>query len=366
MKRCVVKIGSALLTNDGRGLDREGIRGWVDQMAQLREAGWRVALVSSGSIAEGVARLGWLQRPQALYRLQAAAAVGQMGLIQAYESCFQAHGLKTAQVLLTHDDVAGRRRYLNARSTIRTLLELGVVPVINENDTVATDEIRLGDNDTLAGLVANLVEADELIILTDQRGLFTEDPRTNPDARLVASGRAGDPKLLALAGSGSAIGRGGMRTKLEAARLAARSGTRTHIASGREPDVLIRIANGESIGTQLEADDVPMAARKRWLASQGHAQGGLTLDDGAVAAVRDHGRSLLAVGITSVAGTFGRGALVACMNTLGEEIARGLANYDSTEIAQLVGCPSQDIAERLGYVDEPELIHRDNLVVLTS
>ena len=366
MKRCVVKIGSALVTNDGHGLAHGAIHAWVQQMARLHSDGWRIALVSSGSIAEGMRRLNWLERPQSLHQLQAAAAVGQMGLIQAYESSFQRFNHKTAQILLTHEDVAGRRRYLNARSTLRALLEMDVIPVINENDTVATAEIRLGDNDTLAGLVANLIEADELIILTDQQGLFTDDPRTVPEAKLVRVARAGDPDLMAMARDGSVLGRGGMRTKLEAARLATRSGTRTHIVSGHEPDVLLKVLRGVSVGTRLEPCDMPMAARKRWLASVYRVQGELVLDEGAVRAVREQGRSLLAVGLTEVRGEFERGALLACMNRSGMEIARGLVNYDSAESRQLIGCTSTQITQRLGHVGEPEIIHRDNLVIMES
>ncbi|MEM7254620.1 MAG: glutamate 5-kinase [Pseudomonadota bacterium] len=364
MKRWVIKLGSALLTNDGQGLDHAGIQGWTAQIAELHREGRRIALVSSGSIVEGVSRLGWAKRPRELYRLQAAAAVGQMGLVQSYESCFKAFGLRTAQVLLTHDDVAGRRRYLNARSTIRELLNLGVIPVINENDTVATDEIRLGDNDTLAGLVANLVDAESLIILTDQAGLYSGDPRRDPNAELITEGRAGDPALWAMAGEGSAIGRGGMRTKLEAARLAARSGTETIIVSGREDRVLLRLAAGEAIGTRLRPGDAPVGARKRWLARPGRVEGTLTLDAGAVRAVVGQGRSLLPVGVTKVQGTFERGALVSCVDGEGTEVARGLSNYGAREAQQLLGLASEQIAEQLGYADEPELIHRDNLVVM--
>ena len=360
----VVKIGSALLTNQGRGLDRGSIRLWVDQVADLRTAGVDVVLVSSGSIAEGMSRLGMRRRPEALFELQALAAVGQMGLIQVYESCFQAHGTHTAQILLTHEDVAHRGRYLNARSTLRALLRFGVVPVVNENDTVATHEIRLGDNDTLAGMVANLVEAELLVILTDQPGLLSADPRLSPEAELVARGYAGDPALDAMAGEGGQLGRGGMRTKLKAAALAARSGTATRIVSGRETDVLVRLHGGEDLGTLLEPRTSRLAARKQWLAGLQSVAGRLSLDAGACKVLREAGRSLLAVGVCRVEGQFSRGEIVACMDPEGREIARGMVNYDADETRRIMGQPSTRIAELLGYVDEPELIHRDNLVLI--
>lgn len=363
-KRWVIKIGSSLLTNDGRGLALEAIDSWVDQMVELRRQGREVLLVSSGAVAEGMTRLGWSQRPHALHELQAAAAVGQMGLVQAYESRFQHYGLHTAQVLLTHDDLAHRQRYLNARSTLRTLLTLGVVPVVNENDTVTTEEIRFGDNDTLSALVANLVEADLLIFLTDQAGMFDSDPRGDPDASLIAEAEAGDFTLESMAsGSGGALGRGGMLTKVRAAERAARSGTMTLIAPGREADILQRIANDEAVGTRLYPACIPLAARKQWLAGQLQSRGTVTLDDGAVRVLRDSGRSLLPVGVTAVRGTFERGDLVVCRGPEGQEVARGLVNYSSAESCRIIGQPSQRIEEILGYVDEPELIHRDNLVL---
>ncbi len=364
-RRWVIKIGSSLLTNDGRGLDGDAISAWVEQMAGLRAGGREVVLVSSGAVAEGMSRLGWARRPRALFELQAAAAVGQMGLVRAYESRFQRHGLHTAQVLLTHDDLADRKRYLNARSTLRSLLRLGVVPVVNENDTVATEEIRFGDNDTLAALVANLVEADLLVILTDQSGLFDRDPRTDPEARLIPEARAGDPSLELLASGGSgALGRGGMLTKLRAAARAARSGTPTLVVSGRETQVLARIAAGEPIGTHLSAASEPLAARKQWLAGQLQVRGRLRLDAGAVRVLRQSGRSLLPVGVTAVEGAFARGELVACDGPDGVEVARGLVNYGAEEARRIIGQPSDRLEALLGYVDEPELIHRDNLVLL--
>ncbi len=361
----VVKVGSALVTNDGRGLDQQRIAGWVDQLASLRAKGRHITLVSSGAVAEGVNRLGWVRRPNELYKLQAAAAVGQMGLVHAYEAEFQRFGMHTAQVLLTHDDLSDRRRYLNARSTLRTLLDFGVVPVVNENDTVATDEIRLTDNDTLAALVANLVEADLLVILTDQQGLFSADPRSNPDATLIDEGEAGDPELEALCGGGTggALGRGGMLSKVRAAARAARSGAATIIASGREPDVLQRLAAGESVGTLLKPSQAVLAARKQWLASQLQSRGRLWLDDGAVRVLRTSGRSLLPVGVTRVEGGFRRGEIVTCLAPDGSEVGRGLVNYDAREARRIIGNPSDRIEELLGYVDEPELIHRDNLVL---
>ena len=364
-KRWVVKVGSSLVTADGAGLDLNATRAWAEQIVRLKQAGCEVVLVSSGSIAEGMNRLGWKQRPSAVHELQAAAAVGQMGLIQAYESDFKKHGIHTAQILLTHDDLANRRRYLNARSTLQTLMDLGVTPIINENDTVTTDEIMFGDNDTLSALVANLIDAETLVILTDQKGLYDKDPRANPDAKLVERATAGDPALLRMAGpSGSAIGKGGMSTKLEAAERAARSGTTTIIASGREEDVLIRLQKGESIGTMLTSDKAPMLARKQWLANQLKVRGSLSLDEGACRVLRKQGSSLLAVGVTAVQGEFKRGELVSCHNKEGEEVARGLSNYNSDEIRRLKGQPSSRIEEILGYVDEPELINRDNMVMV--
>ena len=363
-KLWVVKIGSALVTNEGRGVDRDEVRVWVDQIAALRRQGIDSVLVSSGSIAEGMSRLGIRRRPEALFELQALAAVGQMGLTQIFESCFQAHGMHTAQILLTQEDVSDRTRYLNARSTLRSLLRYGVVPVINENDTVSTEDIRLGDNDTLAGLVTNLVEADLLLILTDQKGLYTADPRHHPEATLVRNALAGDAALAAMAGEGGALGRGGMHTKLNAARLASRSGTPTRIASGREPEVLARIAGGEAIGTLLRPGAARVAARKQWLAGQLKVGGRLDLDEGAARVLRESGSSLLAVGVRGVRGSFERGAFVACYDPQGRETARGLVNYSSTETERIMGHASNRIASLLGYVDEPELIHRDNLVLM--
>ena len=363
-KQCwVVKIGSALLTNDGCGLRAEAIAGWVAQMAQLRRRGFRFIIVSSGAIAEGRARLGWDMKPVSLHEQQAAAAVGQMGLIQAYESAFQVYDIHTAQILLTHDDIADRGRYLNARSALRTLLELDVVPIINENDSVATDEIRFGDNDSLAGLVANLAEADRLIILTDQAGLYDRDPRQYPDAGLIRTGRAGDVSLLDYAGPGGALGRGGMLTKLKAAETAAKSGTDTIICSGMEADVLLKIAANEQTGTLLSVQRSPLAARKQWLAGQKRTDGTLVLDDGACRVLAEQGKSLLAVGVVDVRGEFNRGEIVSCVARDGREVARGLVNYNAGETRKIMGQPSRKIEQLLGYVDDAELIHRDNMVV---
>ena len=363
-KRWVIKIGSALITNDGQGLNREAIQSWVQQIAGLRESGKEVLLVSSGAVAEGMARLGWKLRPHALHELQAAAALGQMGLVQNFESCFKQHDIHTAQVLLTHEDLGNRQRYLNARSTLKTLLNLGAIPIINENDTVATDEIRFGDNDTLGALVSNLVEADTLILLTDQQGLYDEDPRFNKDAELISESSACNSELLGMAGDGGALGQGGMRTKVTAAQRAARSGANTIIASGSEPDILHKIARGETVGTLLTADKEPMSARKQWLANQLKISGRLHLDAGASLAVQKSGVSLLAVGVCKVEGNFQRGEVVSCISSEGNEIARGLVNYDSKESRQLQGMTSEKFESILGYVDESELIHRDNLVLL--
>ncbi|MDQ3259589.1 MAG: glutamate 5-kinase [Burkholderiales bacterium] len=363
--RLVVKIGSSLLTNNGAGLDHAAIAGWVAQIAELKRLGKQVLLVSSGAVAEGLQRLGWTRRPHALHELQAAAAVGQMGLVQVYESFFREHGLATAQILLTHDDLAGRKRYLNARSTLLTLLELNVIPVINENDTVATDEIKFGDNDTLGSLVTNLVEADTMIILTDQVGLYTADPRKDPGAILVSQAEAGAPELERMAGgAGSRIGSGGMLTKIIAAKRAARSGAHTVIVCGREPNVLLRLAQGEAIGTTLLAKTPTLAARKQWLADHLQVRGKVSLDAGAVKALVQEGKSLLPIGVTALSGEFERGAAVACLDLSGKEIARGLINYSAEETRKILRQPSSEIETILGYVDELELIHRDNLVLL--
>lgn len=363
-RRWIIKIGSALLTNDGQGLAVDALDAWVEQIVALRQAGREVLLVSSGAVAEGLTRLGWKRRPHALHKLQAAAAIGQMGLVQAYESRFQKYGLHTAQVLLTHEDLADRQRYLNARSTLNTLLDLGVIPIVNENDTVATEEIRFGDNDTLAALVANLVVADLLVLLTDQQGLLDGDPRTNPDARLIPEAQAGDLSLEKMAiGSGGLLGRGGMLTKVRAAARAARSGTMTLIASGHEHNILQRLAADEKLGTRLLPVSGAVVARKQWLAGQLRVRGRLLLDDGAVNVLRSAGRSLLPVGVTRVEGEFDRGDLVVCLDPAGNEMARGLVNYSAAESKQIIGQPSSRIEELLGYVDEAELIHRDNLVL---
>jgi len=361
--RCVVKIGSALLTNHGQGLDLAAIGGWAAQIAALRVRRVEVILVSSGAVAAGMQSLGYKSRPHALHELQAIAAVGQMGLVQVYESAFQRYGLRTAQVLLTHDDLANRERHLNARSTLRTLIGLGVIPIINENDTVATEEIRFSDNDTLASLVTNLLEAELLVILTDQAGLFTQDPRVHPEAELVQEGVAGDPILEAMAGGTGLFGRGGMRTKLLAAAKAGRSGAATVIAWGREPEVLPRVLAGECIGTYLKPAEERLAARKRWLADQMVVRGRLWLDAGAVKVLREAGRSLLPVGVQAVEGVFRRGELVACLDPEGREVARGLVNYGSEEVAKIIGKASNQIELMLGYVAESELIHRDNMVI---
>ena len=363
-RRWVVKLGSALVTRDGAGINHAELRIWVDQMATLRERGIELVVVSSGSIAEGMSRMGLQRRPVELHEQQALAAIGQMGLVQAYEVCFKAHGMQTAQVLLTHDDITNRKRYLNARSTLRTLVRYGVVPIVNENDTVATSEIRVGDNDTLGGMAANLVEAQLLVLLTDQSGLYTADPRQDPTARLVGNARAGDPEIEKMAGEGGALGRGGMRTKLRAARQAARSGAATVIAGGRDPNVLLRIADGEPVGTLLQPGHLPLAARKRWLAGHPGVRGTLVLDDGAVSVLRRSGRSLLAVGVCDVHGEFARGEIVRCVDLRQVEVARGLVNYGADETRRIMGQPSERIASLLGYVDEPELIHRDNLVLM--
>ena len=365
-KRWVVKIGSALLTDDGAGLDRKAIDGWVSQIATLLDQGNEIVLVSSGAIAEGMARLGWPKRPDRIDELQAAAAVGQMGLIQAYESSFERFSRGTAQILLDHDDLANRQRYLNARGVLKKLMELGVVPIVNENDTVVTDEIRFGDNDTLAALVANLIDADLLVILTDKDGLYSANPDQDTSAKLVSQAQANDDSLDALAGDTlSGLGRGGMVTKLQAARLAARSGCNTVIAGGRNEEVLLKVARGDVIGTLLSASQKPIAARKQWLAGRLQVKGQLILDAGAVAVLSKQGRSLLPVGVKGVSGEFSRGDLVSCVNEQGAEIARGLVNYSAAETLQIKGKGTELIIEVLGYREDDELIHRDNMVVNT-
>jgi len=364
-RRIVVKVGSSLVTDEGRGLDAEAIGLWCSQLAQLVQDGREVIMVSSGAIAEGMKRLGWASRPKAIHELQAAAAVGQMGLVQVYESKLRERGIGSAQVLLTHADLADRERYLNARSTLLTLIQLGVVPVINENDTVVNDEIKFGDNDTLGALVANLVDADAYVILTDQRGLYASDPRRDPQARFVDEAVAGDPQLELMAGgAGSAIGRGGMLTKVQAARRAAGSGTSTVIAWGREPDVLLRLAAGERIGTLLTAGTPKLAARKQWMVDHLQLRGSVVVDDGAVQKLIGEGKSLLPIGMHEVQGDFSRGDVIAVRTAQGVEIARGLANYSATEARLIARKPSAQVGALLGYANEPEMIHRTNLVLL--
>ncbi|MDN4575441.1 glutamate 5-kinase [Pandoraea cepalis] len=368
-KRLVVKVGSSLVTNDGRGLDDVAIARWAQQIAALRHGGdarppKQVVLVSSGAIAEGMQRLGWARRPTAIDELQAAAAVGQMGLAQVYETRFAEHGVRTAQILLTHADLADRERYLNARTTLLTLLRLGVVPIINENDTVVTDEIKFGDNDTLGALVTNLIDGDALVILTDQSGLYTADPRKDPKAEFVHEADAGDERLEAMAGgAGTNIGRGGMLTKILAAKRAATSGAHTVIASGREEDVLVRLASGEAIGTQLVARTAVLTARKQWMADHLQVRGRVVIDAGACKKLTQEGKSLLPIGVIDVEGTFARGEVIACVDEGGLEVARGLSNYSASEARLIRRHPSSDIEQVLGFANEPELIHRDNLIL---
>jgi glutamate 5-kinase len=362
-RRCVIKFGSAVLTDAGKGLNRDAVTGWAEQIAQLKRKSIECVVVSSGAVAAGMQRLGRTQRPRALHELQAMASIGQMGLVGLYESAFQSFGLHAAQVLLIHDDFTNRQRYLNARSTLRTLLDYGVIPVVNENDAVATDEIRLGDNDTLAALVTNLIEADLLLIVTDQGGLYDRDPRVHAAAALVHEGIAGDPGLLAMAGEPGALGRGGMRTKLLAAERAARSGAATVIAGGESTDLIARVLAGEPIGTYLQPAQSRVAARKQWLAGQLQVQGRVTLDAGAVKALVSGNKSLLPIGVTRVDGDFRRGEIVSCIDAAGREVARGLTNYSADEARRIRGQPSDRIEAILGYVDEPELIGRDNLVL---
>ncbi|MEO3692606.1 glutamate 5-kinase [Roseateles paludis] len=366
-RRIVVKVGSSLVTNEGRGVDAEAIGNWCRQLAALAQDGYEVVMVSSGAIAEGMKRLGWSSRPKELHELQAAAAVGQMGLAQMYETQLSAQGLASAQVLLTHADLADRERYLNARSTLLTLLAHRVLPVINENDTVVTDEIKFGDNDTLGALVANLVEADVLVILTDQRGLYSADPRKDPQAQFISLAEAGDPSLEAMAGgAGSSIGRGGMLTKILAAKRACRSGASTVIAWGREPDVLLRLARGEAIGTHLKARTQKLAARKQWMADHLQLRGSVRVDEGAAAKLRDEGKSLLPIGVTTVHGDFHRGEVIAVCASDGTELARGLTNYSAAEARLIARKPSSAFEAVLGYLAEPELIHRDNMILVSQ
>jgi glutamate 5-kinase len=364
-RRIVAKVGSSLVTNEGQGIDLQAVAQWAAQIAALHAQGREIVLVSSGAVAEGMARLGWKARPHTMHELQAAAAVGQMGLVQAYEVAFGRHGIRTAQILLTHEDLADRERYLNARTTLYTLLSLGVVPIVNENDTVVTDEIRLGDNDTLGALVTNLIEANALVILTDQPGLYNADPRKVAQAQLITQAQAGDPELEAMAGgAGSGIGTGGMLTKVLAARRAANSGAHTVIASGREPDVLIRLANGEPIGTELRAQLPIRSARQRWIANHLRLRGKVTLDEGAVKALITGRKSLLPIGVTAVEGDFERGDVVACVDPDGMECGRGLINYSAADTRRIMRQPSSRITEILGTMSDEELMHRDNMVFL--
>jgi len=358
----VIKIGSSLLTDDGAGLARDLVEAWARDITKAHGQGKRIVIVSSGAVAEGMFRLGMKQRPRRLHLLQAAAAVGQMGLIELYESCFERHGLRTAQVLLTHDDLRSRERYINARGTLRSLIDLGVIPVVNENDTVVTDEIRFGDNDTLAGLVANLIEANTMLLLTDQAGLYTSDPRKDTSARIVRGRRASDTSLDEMAGDSGALGRGGMVTKVAAARTAARSGANTVIASGREASVIAKLLDGAVKGTLLTADEEILVSRKQWLAGIA-PRGSLTLDAGAVRVLKEQGRSLLPIGVIAVAGNFSRGDLVSCRDEAGNEIARGLVNYDADDARRIAGLRTRDIEPLLGFVNDEELIHRDHLVI---
>jgi glutamate 5-kinase len=364
-KVLIVKVGSSLVTNNGEGLDRVAIAAWATQISALVKQGKQVVLVSSGAVAEGMQRLGWKKRPVEVNELQAAAAVGQMGLVQMYESCFAQHGLHTAQILLTHDDLRDRKRYLNARSTLKTLLDLNVIPIINENDTVVTEEIRFGDNDTLAALVANLIEADTLVILTDQQGLYSADPRKDKAAKFINFETAGNAALEQMAGgAGSSVGTGGMLTKILAAKRAAHSGAHTIIASGRENDVLIRLSAGEAIGTHLKSTQIKTIAKKQWLADHLRVGGKLILDAGAVKVLKTDGKSLLSIGVIEVQGHFERGDVVACINEAGIEVARGIVNYNSADTQKIKRKASSEIEKILGYVEESELIHRDNLIVI--
>lgn len=364
-KAFVVKVGSSLVTKEGEGLDRAAIKGWAAQISELVKQGKKIVLVSSGAVAEGMQRLKWTERPVEVHELQAAAAVGQMGLIQTYESCFSEHGLHTAQVLLTHEDLVDRKRYLNARTTLKTLLDLNVIPIINENDTVVTDEIRFGDNDTLAALVANLMEVDALVLLTDQQGLFTADPRKDKTSTLINFETAGNPSLESMASSeGSSVGTGGMLTKVLAAKRAASAGVHTIIASGLEENVLLRLNSGEAIGTHLKSTKTKIVAKKQWLADHLRTDGKLVIDAGATHALEAEGKSLLSIGVKDVLGSFERGDVVACIDIAGKEIARGIVNYNSQETGQIKGQVSQEIEKLLGYVEESELIHRDNLVLI--
>lgn len=363
-RRWVVKIGSALLTNDGQGLDLARIQQWTEQMAKLKQSGIELVLVSSGAVAAGMARLGWFERPDSMELLQAAAAVGQTKLVQTYENLFAQHDYHSAQILLTHEDLSDRKRYLNARNTLRALLKLPVVPIVNENDTVTTDEIRFGDNDTLGALVANLIEADALILLTDQDGLYDADPRHNVQVRLISHAVATDPAIAAVAGGGGRLGRGGMATKVRAAQLASRSGAMTVIVGGRLDNVLLRLRAGEHLGTHLSPEIEPIAARKQWLAGHLQTKGVITIDPGAENALLLQGKSLLPVGVKQIRGRFQRGECVSVVNEEGRPVASGLVNYDIDDAFQIMGRPSADISSILGYLHEPELIHRDNLVLL--
>ena len=360
----VIKIGSALITDNGCGLKHDNLDSWVNQISILNERGINIVIVSSGAVAEGLTRLGWENRPNVIHKLQAAAAVGQMGLIQAYQTCFQKYKKQTAQVLLTHDDIINRTRYLNARTSLNTLLKLGVVPIVNENDTVATDEIRFGDNDTLAGLVANLIDAELLVLLTDQKGLYTSDPREDNAAKLIEQAEAGDESLKQYAGESSGYGRGGMHTKLKAASIASRSNTQTVIASGNETSILLKIADSKKVGTLLTTSKETLQAKKQWLANQSYLKGTVIIDNGAATAIIKSGKSLLPIGVKSIAGEFKRGEIISCVDQDGKEISRGLSNYDSVKARLIIGKSSEEIEKILDCKDEDELIHRDNMLLI--
>ncbi len=362
-KRIVVKIGSSLLTANGQGLDLEAISHWAKQIVDLHHAGHEMILVTSGAVAEGMVRMKLPHRPTDLPSLQACAAIGQMGLIQTWSSVLDRHHIKTAQVLLTHDDLTDRRRYLNSCDALQQLIDWHVIPVINENDTVSTDEIRFGDNDTLAAMVAGQVHADLLIILTDQQGMFDADPRSNPEAKLLSTVRALDETLFEMAGGSGTLGTGGMLTKVRAARLAAKSGCPTLIASGESDRVLARLMAGELLGTLFITDDDRMTAHQQWLAAHLQTAGRLVIDDGAVNAIKTQHRSLLPVGVKAIEGHFDRGDVVECVDRQGKRIAVGRVNFSSRSAELVKGLASDKVYQVLGEARSLEMIHRNHMAI---
>ena len=367
--RLVVKIGTSVITNNKNAVCDRMINTLASQISTLQKEGFKVIIVSSGAIAAGVHRMGWKQKPKKISHLQAAAAVGQVSLVETYEKEFKKNGLTTAQVLITGEDFSSRKRYLNSRATFETLLNENILVIVNENDTVSTDEIKVGDNDTLAASIANAIQADLFVILTDQKGLFTENPTSSSQAELIKSVDADDEMLSRVASkSHSEFGTGGMETKIKAARIVAGLGIDTIIASGFEVDILLKIKSKNFVGTTILSGkkNKAISAKKQWILNHIKAKGKLYLDSGAIAALVQFNKSLLPVGIVKIDGRFDRGDLVVCMTEKGVEVARGLINYSSLEAEKISGLLSEQIEKELGYMEEPEVIHKDNLILISS